>query len=298
MIVFENIEKSFREQLVLKKINLTVKEGELLVLLGKSGSGKTTMLRMINGLEQPDSGSIVIDDQPLDRHPILNLRKDIGYVIQKVGLFPHYTVHENVATVLKLKHEKKASIKQRVEHWLSKMGMKPSVYAHKYPDQLSGGEAQRIGLARALVAQPKMILMDEPFSALDPISRVQIRKEFRKIQQDQKLTAVMVTHDVLEAVTMADRICLLSHGEIQQIGTAQEIIFKPENDLVKSFVKGDQFQAALASVSLAEIAPFLDEDFLVDEDRNISILDFLQKAESKYHSEVLNAFYNWKGAQS
>ncbi|MGJ3235743.1 ATP-binding cassette domain-containing protein [Marivirga sp.] len=294
MIVFQNIEKSFDKQQVLKKINLEIYQGELMVLLGASGSGKTTLLRMINALENPDSGSIKIFDKDLIKHPLLELRKDIGYVIQKVGLFPHYSVYDNVATILRLKAEKEDSIKQKVHEWLNKIGMNPSVYAHKFPAELSGGEAQRIGLARALVAQPKMILLDEPFSALDPISRVKIRNEFRKIQQEEKFTAVMVTHDVLEAVSIADRICLLADGEIQQVGTAKEILFHPKNNLIKNFVKFDQFQASLAAISLNEILPFLNQDLIKIEDVEISILDFLQKSDSQLHANVLDAFYKWK----
>ncbi|SMG09826.1 osmoprotectant transport system ATP-binding protein [Marivirga sericea] len=294
MINFQNIEKSFGEQLVLKSINLEIKKGELMVLLGASGSGKTTMLRMINGLENPDFGSIQIANKRLENRPLLELRKEIGYVIQKVGLFPHYSVYDNVATILRLKNEKEQVVKEKVEKWLDKIGLRVSVYGRKFPAELSGGEAQRIGLARALVAKPKIILLDEPFSALDPISRLKIRNEFREIQKEEKLTAVMVTHDVLEAVSMADRICLLAHGEIQQVGTPQEIIYKPKNQSVKEFVKGDQFQAALASVSLREIIPFLKADALENQDLDSSVLDYLQEADSTYHAIVLNAFYKWK----
>lgn len=294
MIVFQNIEKSFDKQQVLKKINLEIYQGELMVLLGASGSGKTTMLRMINALENPDSGSIKIFDKDLIRHSLLELRKDIGYVIQKVGLFPHYSVYDNVATTLRLKNVKEEIAKQRVHEWLNKIGMNPSVYAHKFPAELSGGEAQRIGLARALVAQPKMILLDEPFSALDPVSRVKIRNEFRKIQQEEKFSAVMVTHDVLEAVSIADRICLLADGEIQQVGTAKEILFHPKNNLIKNFVKFDQFQASLAAISLYEILPFLNQDLIKIKDVEISVLDFLQKSDSQFHAMVLDAFYKWK----
>lgn len=294
MISIQNIEKSFDKQQVLKKINLEIHQGELMVLLGASGSGKTTMLRMINGLEKPDSGSIEISNKGIDQHNLFDLRKEIGYVIQKVGLFPHYSVFDNVATILRLKAEKEGLIKQKVREWLDKVGMSASIYEKKYPSELSGGEAQRIGLARALVAQPKIVLLDEPFSALDPISRVQIRNEFRRIQQEEKLTAVMVTHDVLEAVSMADRICLLANGEIQQVGTAQQIIFHPENDLIKQFVKGDQFQASLASVYLNEIQKYIKKQSIPEDNKSSSVLDFLQNSDSQFHSEILDAFYKWK----
>ena len=294
MISFQNIEKSFNQQKVLKKINLHIEAGELMVLLGASGSGKTTMLRMINALEKADDGSIRIADKEFDEHDLLELRKGIGYVIQKVGLFPHYSVFDNVATVLRLKKEAEKSIAQKVRHWLDKIGMPASVFGNKFPTELSGGEAQRIGLARALVAEPKLILLDEPFSALDPISRVQIRNEFRKIQKEQNLTAVLVTHDVLEAVSLADRICLLANGEIQQVGTAQEILFQPKNALVKSFTKADQFQASLASVSFKEIKPFLEGNSFLEVDKKQSVLDFLQNSDSQLHAVVLDAFYKWK----
>lgn len=297
MIAFQNIEKKFDNQLVLRSINLEVTEGELMVLLGASGSGKTTMLRMINGLENPDSGFIRILDKDLRKHQLYDLRKQIGYVIQKVGLFPHYSVYDNVASIMRLKGESEEIIKEKVYRWLNKVGLSPSVYAKKFPSELSGGEAQRIGLARALVAHPKMVLLDEPFSALDPISRVGIRNEFRQIQQDEKLTAVMVTHDVLEAVSLADRICLLANGEIQQLGTPQEILFQPKNDLVKNFVKGDQFQASLASVSISEIQPFLEQNILKESNDRISVLDFLQNSDSQQHALIIEAFYKWKEAK-
>jgi osmoprotectant transport system ATP-binding protein len=294
MISFQNIEKSFKEQLVLKKINLELKEGELMVLLGASGSGKTTMIRMINGLEKPDSGSIMIERKELKDHDLFELRKGIGYVIQKVGLFPHYSVYDNVATVLRLKNEKEEYIREMVHQWLEKIGMPANIYAKKFPAQLSGGEVQRIGLARALAAQPRIILLDEPFSALDPISRLKIRNEFRKIQQSEKLTGVMVTHDVLEAVSMADRICLLANGEIQQVGTAQDIMFKPVNDQVSNFVKADQFQASLAAVTLKEIQEFLEGSSIPNKSEDISVLTYLQKQHSQYHPAVLEAFYKWR----
>lgn len=298
MISFQNIEKSFDQQQVLKRINLEIKDGELMVLLGASGSGKTTMLRMINGLEQPDSGKMKIFNKGLNQHNLLDLRKEIGYVIQKVGLFPHYSVFDNVATILRLKGEKNESFKQKVHQWLDKIGMPAAIYARKFPVELSGGEAQRIGLARALVAQPKIILLDEPFSALDPISRVKIRNEFRKIQKEEGLTSVMVTHDVLEAVSMADRICLLANGEIQQVGTAQEIIFHSHNEFVEEFVKGDQFQVSLASVSLNEILKYSKWQSITEYNLDNSVLDFLQNSDSKFHSEVLDAFYKWKEAKA
>jgi len=279
---------------VLKKINLELKEGELMVLLGASGSGKTTMIRMINGLEKPDSGSIMIERKELKDHDLFELRKGIGYVIQKVGLFPHYSVYDNVATVLRLKNEKEEYIREMVHQWLEKIGMPANIYAKKFPAQLSGGEVQRIGLARALAAQPRIILLDEPFSALDPISRLKIRNEFRKIQQSEKLTGVMVTHDVLEAVSMADRICLLANGEIQQVGTAQDIMFKPVNDQVSNFVKADQFQASLAAVTLKEIQEFLEGSSIPNKSEDISVLTYLQKQDSQYHPAVLEAFYKWR----
>ena len=216
MILFDNVSKSFNRQLVLKSVNLEIRKGELMVLLGASGSGKTTMLRMVNGLEKPDAGRIQVNNQDLQQTSLLRIRRQIGYVIQKVGLFPHYNVFDNVATVLRLKKIDEPLIKQKVDNWLEKIGMPSKMYSSKFPSELSGGEAQRVGLARALVARPELILLDEPFSALDPITRSELQKEFTRLQRQLGLTIVIVTHDLSEAFTMADEMILLNQGRIEQ----------------------------------------------------------------------------------
>ncbi len=293
MISFNHISKDFKGVEVLKDISMEVEKGELLVLLGASGSGKTTLLKMINGLEKPSKGEIYINGKSLKEAELTELRKKIGYVIQQVGLFPHYTIYENIALVPRLKKQDQQLIDENVRLWMDKLGLSFEVQSQKLPNALSGGQAQRVGLARALIAQPQMILMDEPFSALDPISRVQIRNDFRKIQQKEKITAVMVTHDLLEAVSLADRICLIGNKKIQQIASPAELIFHPANKYVKEFIQSDQFQAELNACKMEFLLPYLDEGTIAIKPKN-SVLQLLQKADDKESKLLMQAFYKWK----
>ncbi|WP_353894038.1 betaine/proline/choline family ABC transporter ATP-binding protein [Proteinivorax hydrogeniformans] len=243
MIKFENVEKVYEDGFkALKGINLDIKDGELLVLIGPSGCGKTTTMRMINRLIEPSSGTVYLDGEDIkDSNPVL-LRRDIGYVIQSIGLLPHMTIGQNVAIVPKLKKMDKEKYEKKVDELLNLVGLDPKTYRERYPTELSGGQQQRIGVIRALAADPPVILMDEPFSALDPISREQLQDELVNLQEEIKKTIVFVTHDMDEALKIADRICFMKDGEIVQVDTPEKILRRPANDFVSEFIGEDRLK--------------------------------------------------------
>lgn len=235
MIELLDVSKSFGATAAVKDVSFTVKEGETMVILGTSGCGKTTTLKMINRLIEPDSGKILINGQSAaDEKPEM-LRRKIGYVMQNIGLFPHYTVAENIAIVPKLLNWPALQIKNRTQELLEKIHLSPDCLT-LFPRELSGGQQQRVGLARALVADPAILLMDEPFGALDNVTRTNIQVEFKALEELKRKTIVMVTHDVQEAFELADRICLMSKGEIVQIGTAEDLLYRPANDFARQFL--------------------------------------------------------------
>ena len=220
----------------LKNINLTINESEITVFIGPSGSGKTTLLKMINRLEDNTTGEVKINGKNVKEYNIHKMRWDIGYALQQVALFPHMNVEENIAIVPELKKWKKEKINARIDELLHMVGLEPEKYRKRKPSELSGGEAQRIGIARALAADPKIILMDEPFSALDPITRASLQEDVKKLQKQINKTIVFVTHDIEEAFLLGDKICIIQDGELIQSGTKQEIISNPKNDFVKKFI--------------------------------------------------------------
>jgi osmoprotectant transport system ATP-binding protein len=253
MIAVENLSKSFGQTLAIDDISFDVKEGENLVILGTSGCGKTTTLRMINRLEEPDSGKISIHGESIYDQPAENLRRNIGYVLQHNALFPHYTVAENIAIVPRLLKWDKQKIKSRTEELLEKLKLSPSAHMHAYPHQLSGGQQQRVNVARALAADPPVLLMDEPFGALDPVTRSNIVKEFSELDELKKKTIIMVTHDVQEAFELGNRICIMDKGKIMQIGTPPEVLFHPSNTYVQQFLEKQQMGLAFKLVTLKDI---------------------------------------------
>jgi len=220
----------------LKNINLTINESEVTVFIGPSGSGKTTLLKMINRLEDNTTGEVKINGKNVKEYDIHKMRWDIGYALQQVALFPHMNVEENIAIVPELKKWKKEKINARIDELLNMVGLEPKKYRKRNPSELSGGEAQRVGIARALAADPKIILMDEPFSALDPITRASLQEDVKKLQKQINKTIVFVTHDIEEAFLLGDKICIIQDGELIQTGTKQEIISNPKNDFVKKFI--------------------------------------------------------------
>jgi osmoprotectant transport system ATP-binding protein len=253
MISLQKVSKIYNNTTAVDDISFEVAEGETLVLLGTSGCGKTTTLRMINRLTEPTHGSILINGTNIIDRPPEELRRGIGYVLQHHGLFPHYTVAENIAVVPHLMKWKKPRIEERTNELLEKLHLAASNYRSKYPDQLSGGQQQRVGLARALAAEPPILLMDEPFGALDTVTRTGIRKDFRELDELRKKTIVMVTHDVQEAFELGDRICLMDKGKIVQIGRPAELLFSPASDFVRSFLQQQRFQLELQSVKVEDI---------------------------------------------
>ena len=257
MIEINQVSKSYGHVEAVNKVSFEVPKGKTFVLLGTSGCGKTTLLRMINGLVKPDSGNVIIDGTDIDDHNIISLRRKIGYVIQDIGLFPHYTVFDNIALVPRLVKTQEKEISRRVAYFLDKLNIPFDTYAHKYPHELSGGQQQRVGLARALIAAPPILLMDEPFGALDPITRREIRNDFNNLEELSEKTTVMVTHDILEAVLLGDHICLMDKATVQQIGSSKEIIFQPKNEFVRSFISGRLVELELHVTKLKDVLDFL-----------------------------------------
>ena len=237
MIEFINVGMTYTCGTVgLKNINLTINESEVTVFIGPSGSGKTTLLKMINRLEDNTTGEVKINGKNVKEYDIHKMRWDIGYALQQVALFPHMNVEENIAIVPELKKWKKEKINARIDELLNMVGLEPKKYRKRNPSELSGGEAQRVGIARALAADPKIILMDEPFSALDPITRASLQEDVKKLQKQINKTIVFVTHDIEEAFLLGDKICIIQDGELIQSGTKQEIISNPQNDFVRRFI--------------------------------------------------------------
>ncbi|KRL55634.1 Fe(3+)-transporting ATPase [Paucilactobacillus oligofermentans DSM 15707 = LMG 22743] len=239
MIEFKNVSKEYEQGIALGNLNLKIEAGELFVLVGPSGSGKTTLLKMINGLNKPTHGEILIAGQNIIKSDINELRHNIGYVLQSGALFPNMTVEQNAAIQLDLLGWNDEKKYQRISELMTRVGLDPTTFLQRMPSELSGGEAQRVGIVRALAGQPNIVLMDEPFSALDPISRVQLQELVMELHREIETTFVFVTHDMQEALKLADRLAVLHHGELQQVGRPQEILAHPANQYVKNFFDND-----------------------------------------------------------
>jgi osmoprotectant transport system ATP-binding protein len=242
MIRLESVTKRYDDgTIAVNNLSLDIEDGELCVLVGPSGCGKTTTMRMINRLIDLTSGTIELDGRDIMRMNPVELRRQIGYVIQQVGLFPHETIAENVATVPRLLGWDKRRIADRVNALLELVGMDPAQYSRRYPSELSGGQRQRVGVARALAADPPVLLMDEPFGAIDPITRDRLQGEFLRLQHDVKKTVVFVTHDIEEAVRLGDRIAILAQGgHLEQYDTPARILGSPATPFVADFVGADR----------------------------------------------------------
>lgn len=254
MIRFENISKTYGHgHNVVGDMNLNIRQGEILVLIGPSGCGKTTTMKMINRLVEPTAGKIFINDEDISKLDPVELRRNIGYVIQHVGLLPHMTIAENVALVPKLKKWEKSTYMNRVRELLDMVNLDPALYANRYPNELSGGQQQRIGVIRAMAADPPVILMDEPFSALDPISREQLQDELVRLQETISKTIIFVTHDIDEAIKIANRICIMKDGKIVQVDTPERILRHPANEFVKDFIGANRLQKTAALPTIQEI---------------------------------------------
>lgn len=236
MIDFKHVTKNYDQHKVLNNLSLTIAEHELFVLVGPSGSGKTTLLKMVNRLNTPTSGEIIVNGQRVSQiDNVQQFRRHIGYVFQAGALFPNLNVVENAAIQLEALHWSPQKQHQRIEELLQQVGLNPQAFMKRYPHELSGGEAQRIGIVRALAAKPDIILMDEPFSALDPLSREQLQALVLQLHQQLQMTIIFVTHDMEEAVKLADRLAVIYQGKLQQIGTPDEILAQPVNSFVHDF---------------------------------------------------------------
>lgn len=238
MIELRHVRKSYDDgaSYAVADTTLSVARGELLGLIGESGCGKTTTLKMINRLEEPSSGEVLVGGENVLEQDPEQLRRNIGYVFQGIGLFPHYSVAENVSAVPRLLQWPEARVLARCREILELVGLPFDEYAERSPNELSGGQQQRVGVARALAAEPEVLLMDEPFGALDPVTRAELQEEFKSIQQRLELTVIMVTHDMTEALLMADRIVVMKGGEILQVGTPAELLNAPAHDYVRDIV--------------------------------------------------------------
>lgn len=241
IISFEHVTKVYpnAEKPSVVDVTLNVEQGSFVVLLGPSGCGKTTLLKMVNRLQEPTEGSIRINGSDIRDIPVNDLRRQIGYVIQQIGLFPHMTVAKNVAVVPELLNWDKDRMDARTDELLSLVGLDPAVFRGRYPAQLSGGQQQRVGLARALAADPKLMLMDEPFGAIDAITRESLQDEMLRLQRKLKKTILFVTHDVDEALKLADKIVILREGQLVQYAPPCKLLSHPANDFVRDLLNSD-----------------------------------------------------------
>lgn len=254
MIEFKNVVKQYDNGFrAVDNLNLTIHDGEICVLIGPSGCGKTTSMRMINRLIDITSGEILIDGQPNTELAPEELRRQIGYAIQQIGLLPHMTIRDNVAIVPRLLHWDEDDIKKRVDNLLDMVGIDPSIHGDKYPRQLSGGQQQRVGVARALGSDPPIMLMDEPFGAVDPITRDVLQAEFLQIQEEVGKTIIFVTHDIDEAIKMGDRIALLRDGQLVQYDTPDNLLAHPTNKFARDFVGADRSLKRLGLIKVKDL---------------------------------------------
>ncbi|SMP63382.1 ABC transporter ATP-binding protein [Anoxynatronum buryatiense] len=244
VIEFQKVTKSYGEGDVLKGLDLQVEKGEFITLLGESGCGKTTLLKIINGMIPFDTGYVKIGGKLLSEWNIVELRRQIGYVIQHIGLFPHMTVAENIAYVLSLQKSPKTLQQQKAEMLMDLVGL-PREFMPRYPRELSGGQKQRVGVARALAAEPEIILMDEPFGAVDERTRNQLQEEMGAIHRQMNNTILFVTHDIQEAMKLGTRVVLMNQGVIEQTGTPGELVLRPANDFVRRFLGNKGYLALL-----------------------------------------------------
>lgn len=271
MIKLENVIKKFGDQTAVDNLSLEIKKGEICAFVGESGCGKSTTLRMINRLIPFDSGSIKIDNKDINEYDPVELRRSIGYVVQSIGLFPHMNVRENISVVPRLLGWKEDEILPRVKELISLVGLDVKSYINKYPSELSGGEAQRIGVARALAANPDIILMDEPFGAVDPLNRNNLQNEFLKIQKQLKKTIIFVTHDIEEAIKMGDKIAIMSKGKLECFDSPENIL-SSENEFVRSFLGSETYIKLLSKFNVKDwMQDKKDDDFknIIDSNNNI-----------------------------
>lgn len=252
-IKFEHVKKSFADKVVVNDLNLDIQQGELFVLVGNSGSGKTTSIKMINRLEDPNGGRVLVNQRPTTEYNVQKLRWQIGYVLQQIALFPNMTVAKNITLIPEIQGDK-GNLAETATKLLQEVGLNPEEYAKRYPHELSGGEQQRIGILRAIASKPPIVLMDEPFSALDPLSRANLQSLVVDLHKQLHNTIIFVTHDMNEALRLADRIAIMKDGQLLQVDQPQEILRHPANKYVKDFFKGslgnDLYETPLRQAAL------------------------------------------------
>lgn len=253
MIEFKGINKIFKNNIVLYDINLKLEEGNIIVFVGPSGCGKTTTVKMINRLIKPTSGQVLINGEDISNKNVIELRRNIGYVIQQTGLFPHMTIKENIGIVAKMQKMNSQEIEAKTRELMEMVGLDYEKFANRYPAELSGGQQQRVGIARALITNPDIILMDEPFSALDPITRSQLQDELLNIQTQFKKTIIFVTHDMDEAIKIADKICIMGKGRIIQYDDPETILKNPANEFVSDFVGKNRIWSSPEYIKVKDI---------------------------------------------
>lgn len=237
MISYKNVSMEYPESgKVLDNLNFNIEKGEFFVIVGPSGSGKTTSLKLINRLIEQTGGDIFFNNKKLKDYNLRELRLKIGYVLQEIALFPNLTVFENISLIPEMKKMDREIIDEKIDFLLNKVGLEPKRYKDRFPEELSGGEKQRVGILRAIISGPEILLMDEPFSALDPISRINLQDLIKELHDEYKITTVFVTHDMSEAIKLADRICFMKEGKVIQIATPEEIVKNPENKFVSKFL--------------------------------------------------------------
>lgn len=318
MIKVDKVSKHFGGVKAVDGVSFEVEDQENLILLGTSGCGKTTTLKMINRLIEPTSGSIYIDDKNILEQQPESLRRGIGYVLQNNGLFPHYTVAQNIAVVPNLLKRDKQKTEKRTAELMEKLHLDAS-YLNVYPNELSGGQQQRIGLARALVSDPPVLLMDEPFGALDNVTRSKIHAEFKALDELKRKTIIMVTHDVQEAFELGDRICLMDQGKIVQSGTPAQLLFNPVNDFVKDFLKHQRLQLEFKAIKLADLWELLPElhkeanassftvgtnlwealeSFKFNDGETVNISRDQNQVKTVSFEQLMTAFYQYKNHQA
>lgn len=251
-VEFRNIKKAYGENVVIEDLNLKIEQGEFVSIVGSSGCGKTTTLKMVNGLIEPTSGSVFVNNEDIKSKNLIELRRGIGYAIQGSVLFPHLNVEQNISYVPNLLNKKdKAKTRDAVAKWMQIVGLDEDIM-HRYPNELSGGQQQRVGIARALAASPSLLLMDEPFGAVDEITREQLQKEMKRIHKETKITILFVTHDINEALKLGTKVLVMNQGKIEQYDTPKNILNHPASDYVNQLVYRQRHMCHLSDDQLGD----------------------------------------------
>ncbi|WP_213280016.1 ABC transporter ATP-binding protein [Chryseobacterium indologenes] len=305
MITVESVSKSFNGKKAVDAISFQANDKEILVLLGTSGCGKTTMLKMINRLIEVDSGTILIDGKNIQSQKVEEVRMGIGFVMQHSGLFPHYTIQQNIAVIPDLlKWDKKKTVRRTLE-LLHKLHLSEEILT-RFPNELSGGQQQRVGIARALIADSPVLLMDEPFGALDNITKTDIHAEFKSLEELKNKTIILVTHDVQEAFDLGHKICLMDQGKIIQTGTPKEMLYQPNNDFVKNFFAKNRLLLEYKVAKLKDMSSLIEGSRFYEElqfSENSSVWDALQQLSadtslSEDYENLVKAFNEYRKFQT